>query len=148
MIAYQPVSTDPLALIRSVAKPTPVDSLALGDGIQVLVKREDLGPTGTFKWRGALAACSAYRAAGETELVTASTGNHGAAVAWAAARLQLRAEGVVPRNAATSKCEILAAHGAELHRVGEDLDEAAAPPAELHRERGVPSLADRASLAP
>jgi threonine dehydratase len=141
------MTTEALRLIRAVAHPTPVEPLGLEHAAQILVKREDLGPTGTFKWRGALTACDAYRAAGVTELVTASTGNHGAAVAWAAARLGLTAHVVVPREAAASKCDIVAAHGARLHRVGDDLDDSGAFAVELANERGIPFFEDGASVA-
>jgi threonine synthase len=63
---------------------------------EILLKREDEGPNGAFKWRGALAACAELQGQGAAGVVVASTGNHGAAVAWAAGRLGLKAQVVVP----------------------------------------------------
>src|SRR4051812_26887204 len=118
--------TDPLALIRTVAPPTPVEPLFVAGPRRVLLKREDTGPNGTFKWLGALAACQSYRRAGASEVVTASTGNHGAAVAWAARRIGLTAHVAVPRDAVERKCAIIESHGARLHRIGDDLEAASA----------------------
>jgi threonine dehydratase len=56
-------------------------------------------------------------------VVTASTGNHGAATAWAAERTGLRAVVFVPEGASEAKLALLDQLGAELHRVGSDLDE-------------------------
>ena len=56
-------------------------------------------------------------------MVTASTGNHGAATAWAAERTGVRAVVFVPADASAAKLGLLEQLGAELHRVGADLDE-------------------------
>ena len=58
------------------------DTLAAGR--VVYFKREDRHALGAFKWRGALPAVEAFRARGAAGIVTASTGNHGSAAAWAA----------------------------------------------------------------
>src|SRR5689334_13033194 len=55
---------------------------------RLLVKPESLQPTGSFKLRGAFAAISALPAAQrERGVVAHSSGNHGLAVAYAAAAL-------------------------------------------------------------
>jgi threonine dehydratase len=64
-----------------------------------------------------------YRAGGADAVVTASTGNHGAATAWAAERTGMRAVVFVPADASAAKLGLLEQLGAELHRVGADLDE-------------------------
>ena len=64
--------------------------------VRVYLKREDVHELGAFKWRGALPALERYRRDGADGVVTASTGNHGAATAWAAARLGLSATVYVP----------------------------------------------------
>jgi hypothetical protein len=64
---------------------------SLAGGRAVLLKREDVHELGAFKWRGALPVLERYREDGAASVVTASTGNHGAAAAWAAERLGLRA---------------------------------------------------------
>ena len=89
------------------------------DGIWL--KREDEHELGAFKWRGALAVLEAKRS---DVVVTASTGNHGAATAWAARRVGLRAVVFVPEQASAAKVALIEAQGAELHRTGADMDEA------------------------
>jgi threonine dehydratase len=59
-------------------------------------------------------------------VVTASTGNHGAATAWAAARTAARAVVFVPHGATRTKTDLIAAQGAELRVEGDDMDEAKA----------------------
>jgi threonine dehydratase len=90
-----------------------------GDG--VFLKREDEHELGAFKWRGALAVLEARR---PDVVVTASTGNHGAATAWAARRTGVRAVVFVPEEASATKTALIEANGAEIRRVGADLDEA------------------------
>jgi threonine dehydratase len=64
-----------------------------------------------------------YRAGGADAVVTASTGNHGAATAWAAERTGMQALVFVPADASATKVALLEQLGAELHPVGSDLDE-------------------------
>ena len=90
---------------------------------------------GAFKWRGALPALEKYQGGGAEAVVTASTGNHGAATAWAAERTGMRAVVFVPAGASAAKLELLEELGAELHSVGDDLDESK----ELAREHAAAS---------
>jgi threonine dehydratase len=85
------------------------------------LKREDEHELGAFKWRGALAVLQEQR---PDVVVTASTGNHGAATAWAAARVGARAIVFVPHGATRAKVELIEAQGAELRVVGRDMDDA------------------------
>ncbi|MGH3093377.1 MAG: pyridoxal-phosphate dependent enzyme, partial [Gaiellaceae bacterium] len=73
--------------------PTPLEQApaSLAGDRNVLLKREDVHELGAFKWRGTLPVLERYGEDGATAVVTASTGNHGAATAWAAERLGLRA---------------------------------------------------------
>jgi len=89
----------------------------------VYLKREDEHELGAFKWRGAVAVLEARK---PSVIVTASTGNHGAATAWAAKRAGVRAVVFVPEGASASKVALIEAQGAELHYVGADVDEAKA----------------------
>ena len=91
------------------------------DGIYL--KREDEHELGAFKWRGALAVLESKR---PDVVVTASTGNHGAATAWAARRVGARAIVFVPERASAAKLALIDAQGAELVRAGVDMDEAKA----------------------
>jgi threonine dehydratase len=106
--------------------PTPLEEAPpeLSEGRPLFLKREDVHELGAFKWRGALPALEKYRAGGAGAVVTASTGNHGTATAWAAERTGMRAVVFVPEAASKSKLALLEQLGAELHRVGSDLDEA------------------------
>jgi threonine dehydratase len=67
---------------------------------------------------------AAYRGAGAGAVVTASTGNHGAATAWAAERLGLRAIVYAPEGASRAKLALVEGLSAEIRLVGADLDEA------------------------
>jgi threonine dehydratase len=69
--------------------PTPLEEApaSLAGGRRLFLKREDQHELGAFKWRGALPVLRGYREAGAEAVVTASTGNHGAATAWAARRV-------------------------------------------------------------
>jgi len=87
------------------------------------LKREDEHELGAFKWRGALAVLEGRR---PDRVVTASTGNHGAATAWAAKQVGARATVFVPENASEAKVALIEAHGAELRVAGADMDEAKA----------------------
>ncbi len=116
-------------------------------GREVWLKREDGHELGAFKWRGALPALEGYRAAGAAAVVTASTGNHGAATAWAAARLGLRAVVHVPEGASGAKTALIEAQGAELRRSGADLDEAKELGQAYAAERGLPFFEDGAEPA-
>ncbi|HEX5894847.1 MAG TPA: PLP-dependent lyase/thiolase [Thermoleophilaceae bacterium] len=105
--------------------PTPLEEAppSLAGERPLYLKREDVHELGAFKWRGALPALEAFRERGAAGVVTASTGNHGAASAWAAGRLGMRAVVFVPEEASEAKLGLLEQLGAELHRVGADLDE-------------------------
>jgi threonine dehydratase len=105
--------------------PTPLEEAPpeLSEGRPLFLKREDVHELGAFKWRGALPALRKYRAGGADAVVTASTGNHGAATAWAAERTGMCAVVFVPEAASAAKVALLEQLGAKLHHVGADLDE-------------------------
>jgi threonine dehydratase len=96
----------------------------LAGGRRVLLKREDLHELGSFKWRGALPTVERYREQGATAVVTASTGNHGAATAWAATRAGVRAIVFAPADASRAKLALIESFGADLRLGGADLDDA------------------------
>jgi threonine dehydratase len=129
--------------------PTPLEDAppGLAAGRRLLLKREDAHELGAFKWRGALPSLERYRGAGATAVVTASTGNHGAATAWAAVRTGLRAVVYVPDQASQAKLELLERLGADLRYAGADVDEAK-DAARAHAERdGLPFFEDGAEPA-
>jgi threonine dehydratase len=114
--------------VASRLAPTPLVR-APGLGADVWLKLESLQPTGSFKVRGALAALSALGA--PDAVVTASAGNHGLGVAWAATALGRRATVVVPANASPAKLAALERFDVALERVGSSYDEAEARALEL-----------------
>ncbi len=83
---------------------------------EVWLKLEIVQTTGTFKLRGAVTALAilAERRPGLTGVVTASAGNHGLAIAWAARELGLSARVYVPSTAPPIKRQAMAALGAEV----------------------------------
>jgi threonine dehydratase len=117
----------------------------------LLVKPESLQPTGSFKLRGAYAAITAReQAARERGVVAHSSGNHGHAVAYAAARLGVRAVVVVPRTAPAVKTDAIEYYGAELVRVEPTLAARVAAAEELAARHGyvlIPPFDDPAVIA-
>jgi threonine dehydratase len=89
----------------------------------IWLRREDEHELGAFKWRGALAVLEEKR---PDVVVTASTGNHGAATAWAAKSTGARAVVFVPEGASATKLALIEKQGAELRHAGADMDEAKA----------------------
>jgi threonine dehydratase len=128
--------------------PTPLEEApaGLGEG-PLFLKREDVHELGAFKWRGALPALELYRTLGADAVVTASTGNHGAASAWAAERLGMRAVVFAPEGASRAKVSLLERLGAELQLVGEDLDASKELGQAWAAERGLPFFEDGAEPA-
>jgi threonine dehydratase len=108
---------------------TPLDPFREG----IWLKREDEHQLGAFKWRGAAAVLEARK---PEVLVTASTGNHGAATAWAARRAGARAIVFVPEQASAAKVKLIEEQGAELRRAGADMDEAKAAARALAEREG------------
>lgn len=94
-------------------------------GAQVWVKHDNHQPVGAFKVRGGInlmaAMDEAERARG---VVTASTGNHGQSVAFAAATFGVRAIVCVPNDANPVKVESIEALGGEIVVHGRDFDDA------------------------
>jgi threonine dehydratase len=100
-----------------------IRSLLLGNGESggVFLKLENLQHTGSFKVRGALnkllALTPEQRARG---IVTASSGNHGAAVAYGLRLLDARGLIIVPEHASPVKVELIRRLGAEVRHYGDD----------------------------
>jgi threonine dehydratase len=122
---------------------TALEEVELG-GRRVLLKREDKHELGAFKWRGALAVLEEWKQDGTETVVTASTGNHGAATAWAAERLGLRAVVYVPEKATRAKLALAEDLGAELRLAGADLDQAKAEAQAYAEAEGLPFFEDGA----
>jgi threo-3-hydroxy-L-aspartate ammonia-lyase len=125
----------------------PVPRLSAG----LLVKPESLQPTGSFKLRGAYAAISASLGqAREHGVIAHSSGNHGHAVAYAAARLGVRAVVVVPSTAPRVKTDAIAYYGAELVTVAPTMSARVDATEELAARYGyvpIPPFDDRRVIA-
>jgi threonine dehydratase len=106
-------------------------------GCEVWVKHENHLPTGAFKVRGGLVYIQRLRQRkpGIAGLVTATRGNHGQSVAFAAGRLGIRSLIVVPEGNNPEKNQAMRALGAELVVHGRDFDEASQHAAALAAER-------------
>lgn len=89
------------------------------------LKLELLQHTGSFKARGAFANLVAHSAP-EAGVVAASGGNHGAAVAYAAQKLGMRATIFVPSIASSAKLDRIRSYGADLVVAGKRYAEALA----------------------
>jgi threonine dehydratase len=132
-----------------VKLPTPLEPApaALAPGRDVWLKREDVHELGAFKWRGALPALESFRERGADAVATASTGNHGAATAWAAEQLGLKAFVFAPLGASPTKLAHVERLGAELRLVGADLDEAKDEARSFAEAHGLPFFEDGAEPA-
>ena len=116
-------------------------------GSDVHLKLESELPTGSFKVRGAYYALWTHaRERNVTEVVAASTGNHGAAVAWAARELGIAAQVFVPVGANAVKVERIKSLGARLTEVGADIEDARRA-AESHAARADALVLDDATDA-
>ncbi len=95
-------------------------------GVDLTLKHENHTPLGAFKVRGGLAYADALRrrAPHVTRLVTATRGNHGQSIAFAAVRAGLRVTIVVPEGNSPEKNAVMRALGAELVVHGRDFDDA------------------------
>ena len=114
-----------------------------GGGRSTYLKLECELPTGSFKVRGAVYALTRRLAASDvTEVVAASTGNHGAAVAYAARLAAIPATIFVPRHANPVKLERIVKLGAALHETGDLLSEAIDAAARYADDRGAYFLHD------
>lgn len=102
--------------IAGLVKRTPVftsTSLNTDLGCEVSFKCENLQTTGSFKYRGASHALSLLPD-GVDCVATHSSGNHGAALARAAAARSIRAVVVMPESSVTSKVRAVSAYGGEV----------------------------------
>ena len=116
--------------LRDIARVTPVyrsETFTRLTGRPVHLKAENLQRTGSFKIRGAV---NRVATLGEAErgagVVTASAGNHGQAVAWAAREAGIAATIFMPQDAPMAKVDATRSYGAAVELAGEGFDEAVA----------------------
>jgi threonine dehydratase len=125
---------------------TPLEpaSHGLAGGRDVWLKREDLHELGAFKWRAALPVVAHHRDQGARAVVTASTGNHGAATGWAARQLGIEAVVFAPAQASSTKVARLRRLGVDVRLGGADVDEAKDAARSFAYQRGLPFFEDGA----
>jgi threonine dehydratase len=116
-------------IVYRVMPPTPQycwPLLAARVGAELWVKHENHTPIGAFKLRGGLVYLDELRRAepGIAGVISATTGNHGQSIAWAATRLGLGATIVVPHGNSPEKNRAMAAFGASLVEHGHDFQAA------------------------
>lgn len=87
------------------------------DGRNLLVKQEQLFPTGSYKDRGAAVLMTRLRELGVERVVEDSSGNAGCAVAAYAARAGIVCDIYVPSDTSPFKTAQIEAYGATLHRI-------------------------------
>jgi threonine dehydratase len=142
--------TEAARLLAPVVVRTPLIPFP-GPEPRLLVKPESLQPTGSFKLRGAYNAIMANEpAARRYGVVAHSSGNHGHAVAYAAALLGVHAVVVVPSTAPEVKTRAIQSYGAELVTVAPTLQARLAAAAELVARHGyvlIPPFDDRKVIA-
>ena len=123
--------------IRDMVRVTPVKpsaSLSRIAGGPVWLKCEHRQETGAFKLRGASNA--AARLGDVAGVTTASTGNHGRALAHAARQLGIPAIICVSRLVPQNKLDAIKALGAEARVIGASQDEAFEEARRLQRDEG------------
>ncbi|MCZ6793926.1 MAG: threonine dehydratase [Planctomycetota bacterium] len=131
-MALSPPSFEDVLRARKVLerhlRPTPLHSypaLNAELGLDVRVKHENHQPIGAFKVRGGIYLMSRLSAAERRRgVMTASTGNHGQSIAYAARLFGVKAIVAVPEGANPSKVESMRALGAEVQFHGKDFDDA------------------------
>jgi threonine dehydratase len=121
-------------VVADVVRETPVIEsryLSRTSGGPVALKAENLQRTGSFKLRGALNKIATLEP-GTPGVVTASAGNHGQSVAYAARSRELSATIFMPERAALSKIAAARESGAEIVLTGDTVEDCVG----AARERG------------
>lgn len=112
-------------------------SLSALTGYKLSFKCENLQKTGSFKPRGAVNRIATLDPeAADRGIITISAGNHAQGVAYAAARLGIKAVVVMPETAVASKVEATRSYGAECILHG-DVHSAFEKLQEVQQDRGL-----------
>ncbi|MBX6343267.1 MAG: pyridoxal-phosphate dependent enzyme, partial [Thermomicrobiaceae bacterium] len=115
-------------VVRRHLRPTPLlrpPAVSEHLGFDAYLKCESLNPTGAFKVRGGIYLISRLTADERLRgVVTASTGNHGQSIAYAARLFGVRAVIYAPEGGNRDKIAAMKRLGAEVVLEGRDFDEA------------------------
>jgi threonine dehydratase len=117
------------AVVGAAMPPTPAHAWPLLSerlGAEVVVKHENHTPTGAFKVRGGLVYVDRLRRErpNTAGLISATRGNHGQSLAFAAGRHGVAVTILMPRGNSVEKNRAMRALGAELVEHGEDFQAA------------------------
>jgi threonine dehydratase len=127
-------------VIRKHLEPTPLlnpASISEKLGFDAYLKCESLQPIGAFKIRGGIYLMSRLSAQERTAgVVSASTGNHGQSIAYAARLFGVPAAIFAPEGANEFKVASMKRLGAEVVLTGKDFDEARVAAEERANETG------------
>lgn len=93
-------------------------------GAEVWLKHENYQPIGAFKVRGGINFMAQLAQQQTQGVVTASTGNHGQSLAYAARLFNVKAVIIVPENVNPVKLEAMRANGADVRLLGVEFEEA------------------------
>ena len=125
--------------VYSAVKRTPLmrhPLLTAETGLDIFVKHENHNPTGAFKVRGGLNLIGSLSADERRGVMTATTGNHGQSIAFAAQREGVPCLIVTPVGNNPEKNAAMRALGAEVRESGRDFDEARETVEAMQAERG------------
>ena len=156
MISRETIRTTRNLIAPHIAR-TPLLEVRLPDiKMPVTLKLECLQYSGSFKARGAFNSLVNNDRAKSAGVAAASGGNHGAAVAYAAQRLGLKAHIFVPSISSRAKVERIRSYGAEIIQDGENYAAALAlceahiaetGAVSVHAYNAEPTIAGQATLA-
>jgi len=126
--------------VYTIGSVTPTERLSLPLDAEVWIKREDISPIYSYKWRGATNRMALLtddeRAAG---VICASAGNHAQGVALAARRMGLSALIYMPTSTPATKLEAVRRHGGdsvEVVQVGDAFQDASNAAREMEQQTG------------
>ena len=103
----------------------------------VFLKLDNIQKTGSFKFRGAISKMTSMSDQEKSNgVVTASTGNHGAACSLAMSTLQIKGKIVVPENVHKNKVENILNLGGEIEYYGDDCIDAEERAQEISKTTG------------
>ncbi len=117
---------------------TPWPLLKERAGVEVWVKHENHTPTGAFKVRGGLVLMARREEAGLSNgIISATRGNHGQSLPFAARQYDIPVTIVVPKGNSSEKNKAMQALGANLVEYGADFNEAFDHAVRLSDERSL-----------
>jgi threonine dehydratase len=139
------ITTDELEaaqrIVYAAMPPTPQyiwPLLTKATGCETWVKHENHTPIGAFKVRGGLVHMQMRKNRGETNgVITATRGNHGQSIPFAARRVGIPVTIVAPIGNSPEKNAAMRALGAELIETGNDFDAARETAMEIAKARGL-----------